>query len=112
LQELGQAITEVFSIVSRMRTDGGTVTIAPSQVTRQVFLDGELGLQLGVKRQVGDAKSAGFAQHFAYQVLAVVEQGAVRQDQRATPFAFVIAAVRAGAGAGLFGEAAGAKGGE
>ena len=65
----------------------------------------------GLRRRLSSVhcKSAGFAQHFAYQVLAVVEQGAVRQDQRATPLAFVVAAVRAGAEAALFGETAGAQ---
>jgi len=59
--------------------------------------------------EVGDAEATGFAQHFADQVLALMQQGAVRQHQRPTLEAFVVAAVREDAGGAFGSQAAGAK---
>ncbi len=50
---------------ARVRADGGMVAIAPRQITRQIFFDGDFGLQLGIECQISDAKTPRIAQHLS-----------------------------------------------
>jgi hypothetical protein len=109
LQELVQAIGKTLGILVRMRGDGLMVDFATGQITRQVFLDGDLGQQALIPAQVGNAKTARLTQHLAHQIAPMVQHPQMWQYQGRAFQGAVIAAVRTDTYGGLILETTGAR---